>query len=85
MDLGDHTARLRFVIRDRDATYTGSFDAVFAAEGMKVGKTHGVPHGPTPTPKGFVGSVRAECTYRVLVYNESHARAVLARVRAAFP
>ena len=36
MDLGEHVARFRFLVRDRAGQFTASFDAVLADAGIEV-------------------------------------------------
>jgi putative transposase len=73
MDLDDHSELcVRFLLRDRDAKYCSSFDAVFAAEGIQVVLT---PY-RTPQANGHVerliGGVRREVLDHLLVLGRGH-------------
>jgi putative transposase len=39
MDLADRIEQFRFLLGDRDATFTDSFDAILASEGIRILRT----------------------------------------------
>jgi hypothetical protein len=78
MTLDEHADELRFLLRDRDTKFTAAFDAVFTAAGMKVIRTP--PQAPRANAyaERWVGTVRRECTDRMLILGQRHLTAVLA-------
>ena len=77
MNLEEGIGRFRFVVRDRDAKFTAAFDAVFAAEGIRVLRT------PVRAPRvnayaeRWVGTVRRELLDRMLIFGCLQLQAVL--------
>jgi transposase InsO family protein len=77
MDLDQRADALRFLLRDRDAKFTAAFDTVFTTAGIEVIRT------PPQAPRAnafadcWVGTVRRECTDRMLITGEQHLRTVL--------
>ena len=77
MDLGQRTASVKFLIRDRAGQFTSSFDAVFTAAGIRIVAS------PPQAPKAnaicerVIGTLRRELLDRLLIVNEQHLRRVL--------
>jgi putative transposase len=76
-DLEEAGHRFRHLIRDRDAKFTAAFDAVFASIGIDIVLT--APQAPRMNAfaERWIGSVRRECTDRILITGERHLHHVL--------
>jgi putative transposase len=76
-DLADNSRSIKFLIRDRDAKFTATFDEVFRSEGIRVIKT------PVQSPRAnafaerWVRTVRTECLDWTLVLGRGHLERVL--------
>ena len=77
MDLGQRATSVKFLIRDRAGQFTGSFDAVFTAEGIRI--LVSPPQAPRANAicERIIGTLRRELFDRLLIVNEHHLRQVL--------
>jgi putative transposase len=84
MDLGEHVARFRFLVRDRAGQFAASFDAVLQDAGVGVVKI------PPRCPRAncfaerLVLTIRTELTDRMLIFDQRHLRKVLAAYAAHY-
>jgi transposase InsO family protein len=78
MTLDDDRERpLRFLIHDRDAKFSGSFDHVFRSEGIVVIRTPIQAPNANAYAERWVGSVRRECLDRLLIFSRRQLENVL--------
>jgi putative transposase len=77
MVLVERARPVRFLVRDRDAKFTASFDAVFRTEQIRIIRT------PVRSPRAnafaerLVGTVRRECLDRMLIFHPRQLEVVL--------
>jgi putative transposase len=84
MDPGDRAADFKFLIRDRAAQFTTSFDAVLADAGIQAVKIP--PRSPRANAyaERFVLTARTEVTDRMLTFGQRHLRTILAEYEAHY-
>ena len=76
-DLGDRVERLRFLIRDRDAKFVAGFDTVFTTEQITIIRTPVRAPRANAVAERWIGTLRRECTDRILILGHRHLTTVL--------
>jgi transposase len=77
MDLEDAGTRVKFVLHDRDASFTAAFDAVFQAAGVRIVRSAVQAPRMNSITERWTGSCRRELLDRTLIWNQRHLMMVL--------
>jgi putative transposase len=77
LDLGAQFGNFRFLIRDRGANFTASFDAVFQSAGATILRTAVQAPRMNAICERLVGTLHRELLDRVLILGAAHLRAVV--------
>jgi putative transposase len=77
MDPGHRATPVKFLIRDRAGQFTGSFDAVFTADGIRILASPPQASRANAICERIIGTLLRELLNRLLIVNEHHLRQVL--------
>jgi putative transposase len=77
MDLEEAETRVKFVIHDRDASFTVAFDEVFRAGGARIIRSAVQAPRMNSVMERWIGSCRRKLLDRTLVWNQRHLMIVL--------
>jgi putative transposase len=72
LGLDGRSSAIRFLIRDRDAKFTGPFDAVLRSEGMRVIRTPVRAPNANARAERVIETMRAECLDWTLILGRGH-------------
>jgi putative transposase len=72
MDLEEAGIRAKFVLHDRDASFTQAFDAVFQSVGTRVIRSAVQAPRMNSIMERWIGSCRRELLDRTLIWNQRH-------------
>jgi putative transposase len=77
MDLEDARTRAKFVLHDRDASFTLAFDAMFRGADVRVIRSAVQAPRMNSIMERWIGSCRRELLDRTLIWNQRHLMIVL--------
>ena len=72
MDLEDAGTQVKFVLHDRDASFTQAFDAVFQAAGIRITRSGVQAPRMNSVMERWISSCRRELLDRTLIWNQRH-------------
>jgi putative transposase len=77
MDLDDASIRVRFVLHDRDASFSAAFDEVFQSAGIRIIRSAVQAPRMNSIMERWIGSCRRELLDRTRIWNQRHLMTVL--------
>jgi hypothetical protein len=77
MNIDGHADGFKFLIRDRDATFTAAFDGVLAAARIQIIKTPARAPRANAIAERWIATTRRQCPDQMLITGERHLRLVL--------